>query len=355
MLRSAFLITLTFAFAATAGCGGVLAADADRQPRTLIVVNKSDSTVGLLDFATGAALATLPTGFTPHEVATSPDGRLAAVSNYGTGDKPGSTLTVIDIAAAKVVRTIDLEKHTRPHGVCWYADDRLAVTTEGSGHVLVVDPAAGKVLSAIETGQKVSHQVAVASDGRRAFVANIGSGSITAVDLERGRKIKDVPTGRGAEAIAITPNGGEIWVGNRDEGSISVIDAQSLQVVATIPCRGNPFRIAITPDGRRALASATITGEAVAFDVAQRTELLRRRLQLDPSPAGARRGFARLAPGSPMPVGLVLSPDGRTAVVAATIADKLVVLDAKTLEIRRVLPAGGEPDGLALSSIRKAQ
>lgn len=351
ILPSALLSAVSFlALAATMAFGGArAAADGDGQPRTLIVVNKSDSTAGLLDFTTGATLATLPTGFTPHEVATCPDGRLAAVSNYGTGDKPGSTLTVIDIAAAKVLRTIDLGQHTRPHGVCWYAADRLAVTTEGSGHVLVVDPQTGKIRSAIETGQNVSHQVAVAPGGRRAFVANIGSGSVTVVDLERGAKVKDIPSGRGAEAVALVPDGREVWIGNRDEGSISVIDTESLEVVATIPCRGNPFRIAITPDGRRALASATITGEVVAFDVPQRKELLRRRLNLEPTPAGSRRGFARLAPGSPMPVGLILSSDGNIAVVAATMADKLVVLDAHTLEIQRVLPAGGEPDGLALS------
>jgi YVTN family beta-propeller protein len=330
------------------------AADGAREPRTLLVVNKDDSTVALLVFGTGKSFATLPTGFTPHEAAASSDGTLAAVSNYGTGDRPGSTLTIIDVTAAKLARTVDLGDHTRPHGVCWYAADRLAVTTEGSGHLLVVDPLSGKVLSAIATGQEMSHQVAVTPGGGRAFVANIGSSSVTAVDLERGAKLKDVPTGRGAEGIAVTPDGREVWVGNRNEGSISVIDAASLEVVAKIPCPGMPFRIAIAPDGRHALASATITGEVVLLDVRGRKEVLRRKLAIEPAPAAARRGFARLAPGGPMPVGLILSPDGATAVVAATMADKLAVLDARTLEIRRVVDAGGEPDGLALSAARPA-
>ena len=334
------------ALADRASAGGV-AAD---PPRTLLVVNKSDSTLGLIDFASGKALAMVPTGFTPHEVAASPDGKLAAVSNYGTGERPGSSVTIVDVAAAKVVRTIDLGRHTRPHGVCWFADDRLAVTTEGSRHLLVVDPRAGTVVHETETAQDVSHMVAVARDGRRAFVANIGSGSVTAIDLERGVKLKDVPTGRGAEGIAVTPDGREAWVGNRDEGSVSVIDAASLEVVATIPCRGMPIRVAVAPDGQRALVTAAVTGEAVVLDVPRRKELLRRKLQVEPAPAAERRPFARLAPGSPMPVGLILSPDGQTAVVAATMADKLAVLDARTLEVRSLMSAGGEPDGLAFST-----
>ena len=345
-IRMSSTVTLAALVLCLAGTLPAPAADAP-QPHTLLDVHKDDSTVALLEFQTGKPIATLPTGFTPHEVAASPDGKLAAVSNYGTGDKPGSTLTIIDVPAARVARTVDLGEHTRPHGVCWYAPDRLAVTAEGSGHLLVVDPLTGKILSAVRTGQEMSHQVVVAPGGGRAFVANIGSGSVTVVDLERGAKLKDVPTGRGAEAIAITPDGREVWVGNRNEGSISLIDANSLEAVAKIPCAGMPFRVAIAPDGRHALASATITGEVVLLDVPQRKEVLRRKLGVEPAPAASRRGFARLAPGSPMPVGLILSPDGTTAVVAATMADKVAVLDAKTLEVRRVIDAGSEPDGLA--------
>ena len=348
---AAALVALTLGLVGTPPTG---AADAP-QPHTLLVVNKDDSTVALLEFRTGKSIATLPTGFTPHEGAASPDGKLAAVSNYGTGDKPGSTLTIVDVPAAKVARTVDLGEHTRPHGVCWYAPDRLAVTTEGTGHMLVVNPLSGKVLSAVRTAQETSHQVAVAPGGRRAFVANIGSGSVTVVDLERGAKLKDIPTGRGAEAIAVTPDGREVWVGNRNEGTISVIDAASLEAVAKIPCPGMPFRVAIAPDGRHGLASATITGEVVLLDVRQRKEVLRRKLGIGPAPVAARRGFARLAPGSPMPVGLILSPDGATAVVAATMADKLAVLDARTLEVLRVIDAGGEPDGLAFGAARPAK
>ena len=72
---------------------GVAAADSG----TLIVLNKSDNNVSLINLATKKAVATIPTGVGPHEVAVSPNGKIAVVANYGTGQAPGSSLTVIDV------------------------------------------------------------------------------------------------------------------------------------------------------------------------------------------------------------------------------------------------------------------
>ena len=99
----------------------------------------------------------------------SPDGRRAVVSNYGTREQPGSTLSIVDLEQPRELRRIDLAPHTRPHGVAWFAPDRIAVTTEGSQHLLVVDPDAGRIVAAIATAQDVSHMVAV-SARRRARV-----------------------------------------------------------------------------------------------------------------------------------------------------------------------------------------
>ena len=101
--------------ALTLAAGASVAAAAD----TLVVLDKSDATASLIDLAQGAAVATLPTGQAPHEVDVSPDGKLALVANYGTREAPGSTLTLIDVPGARVVRTIGLAPHQRPHGVKW--------------------------------------------------------------------------------------------------------------------------------------------------------------------------------------------------------------------------------------------
>jgi YVTN family beta-propeller protein len=318
---------------------------------TLLVVRKSGDAIDFVDPGSGMRLASVPTGHAPHEVSVSPDGRRAVVSNYGTREQPGTTLSIVDLAEPRELRRIDLAPHSRPHGVAWFAPDRIAVTAEGSGHLLVVDPDAGRVVAAIATGQDVSHMVAVSRDGARAYVTNIGSGTTTAIDLAAARKLGDVATGAGSEALALTPDGGELWVAARADGAIAVVDTATLEVEARIALPGIPIRIAMTPDGRAAFVTCAGSSELVAFDVATRRERDRRDVDVPLAPDAAQRPFARLAAGSPLPVGLITSRDGRTAYVAATMGDRVVQFDTATLGLLRSAAVGGEPDGLAVTDV----
>ena len=65
-------VTLLFLLAA---CAAIVA---PVQAGTLLVANKTDDTVDLVDPATGKSGATLPTGHAPHEIAVSPDGSTLA-------------------------------------------------------------------------------------------------------------------------------------------------------------------------------------------------------------------------------------------------------------------------------------
>ena len=50
---------------------------------TIVVANQEAASATVLDAATLKPIATLPVGVGPHEVAMSPDGRWAVVTNYG--------------------------------------------------------------------------------------------------------------------------------------------------------------------------------------------------------------------------------------------------------------------------------
>ena len=104
----------------------------DASAETLIVANKSDDTVDLLSLDSGESLATLPTGHAPHEVAVSADGKRAIVTNYGDRERPGSSLTLIDLDGAKVVRTIELGEHRRPHGIAWISPSKSNCTNRSA-------------------------------------------------------------------------------------------------------------------------------------------------------------------------------------------------------------------------------
>jgi len=325
--------------------------DAAAATGTLIVLNKSAANASLIDLATGRIVATLPTGEGPHEAAVSPDGRQAVVTNYG-GRTPGSTLTLIDVAAAKVAGTIDLGDHRRPHGVAWLPDGRhLAVTAEASKALLIVNVPESRVAAAIPTDQEVSHMVVVTPDGKRAFVANIGSGSVTAINLEARSTLKTIPTGAGAEGIALTPDGRALWVTNREADTVSVIDTATLDIAATMPSAAFPIRAAVTPDGRWALVSHARSGDLAVFDAKSLKERARVTMSLESSGADGRL-FGGQFGKSPVPIGILVHPDGRRAYVANANADVVAIVDLETWKVVGLLKAGKEPDGMAYSRRR---
>ncbi|MET0534115.1 MAG: cytochrome D1 domain-containing protein [Steroidobacter sp.] len=330
--------------------GGVAAA---APAGTLLVLNKSDDTVSLVDLETQEIKATLPTGDSPHEVAVSPDGKTAVVSNYGDTKNPGKTLTVIDVPGKKVVRTIDLGDYSRPHGIAWLQGDNVAVTVEASKALLVVSTSEGKVKHAIATDQIGSHMVAVSPKHRRAFTANIGSGSTTVVDLTSHKRITDVATGKGAEGIAVAPDGSEVWVTNRDANTISVVDPATLKITSTLQPGEVPIRVKFTPDGTRALISNARSGDVAVFDTV--TKKLVGRVPMQEAGKEAPRGEARPLVSQfgdgPVPVGILMPDPLSVAFVANTNADTVTMIDLNTLKIVGRLKAGREPDGLGFSAV----
>lgn len=318
---------------------------------TLIVANKAEATVSLVDLPAGKVAATLPVGTGPHEVAVSPSGRLALIANYGGPGAAGagSTLTLIDVPAAKVVKTIDLGEYRRPHGLVFTGEGRALVTCETNKALIEVDVEAGKVTGAVTTGQEVSHMVAVTPDGSRAFIANIGSGSMTAVDLKGKKHLKDVPTGQGAEGIAVTPDGKQVWVTNRAADTVTVIDARTLEVLGSHSSADFPIRAEATPDGQRVLVSNAESGDLSVFTTADRK--LERRVKLELTAAKDAQGRLMEFGGSSVPIGIEIAPDGKHAYVAHANADQISVVDLTAWKRVGSLTAGKEPDGMGYSSL----
>lgn len=318
----------------------------------IIVASKSGNDVYFVDRESGKTLAVLPTGLEPHEVEVSFDGRIAVVCNYGNREIPGNTLSVYDVESAKLIRTIDLGEHTRPHGMKWLnGTDRMLVTTEGSQHLLVVDIALGTVEKALFTNQEVSHMVGVTPDNRLAFVPSIRSGFVSVFDLETDELVDQLYSGRGAEGIDVSPDGRELWVTNRADNTITVFDTQSLTKIMDIPCADFPIRARFTPDGHKFVVSNARSGTIAVFDAHNKTLL--QDIQLTPPPPAATdsvRYFAEFE-GTSIPIGLVI-PDNRHVYVANTRSDVVTVIDLETFEIIDHFAAGREPDGINFSALK---
>lgn len=299
-----------------------------QSPR-LLVLNKTEATFVIIDPASGKALARIPTGDGPHELAVSDDGRYAFASNYGTGQAPGHTISMFDIAAQKELRRIDVAPLTRPHGLA-FVNGRLYFTAEADKKIARYDPATNNIDWLFETGQNATHMVYVARDAKTIFTANIASDSISIIQQapDGAWTHTVVNVGKGPEGLDLAPNGRELWTAHSRDGGVSIIDVPSRKVVHNINIgtkRSN--RIKLTPDGRYALVSDLEAGEIVVIDAAARKEIKR-------------------VPVGPMAEGIVI-PDNTRAFVAINGEDYVAVLDLKTWTVSRKLVTGKGPDGMA--------
>lgn len=317
----------------------------------LIVANKSDNTVNLIDRQSGEILSTIETGLEPHEVEVTHDGKYAVITNYGNRELPGNSLSVINIEKAVNEKTIDLGEHTRPHGMIFLKNSyTLLVTAEGSKNLLVVDIEKGSVIKSILTEQEISHMVAVINNPPRAFVSSIRTGNMTVIDLKENKIITHVYSGTGAEGIAVTPDEKEVWVTNRGDNTISVFDTKTLEMIETIPCGEFPIRAKFSPDGRYFLVSNARSGEIAVFNTKEKSLAANISLKIELSDDPEGRYFAAEFQGSSIPIGLVV-PDNQTAYVANTNADVITVIDLNNFEITGHFKTGKQPDGISHSPL----
>lgn len=311
---------------------------------TLLVANRTGGSLSLFDLRTGVEMARVPIGAAiPHEVAVSPDGRLAVTGAYGPNEAPGRQVVVIDVASGRAMRRIDVGERSRPHSLVFMPDGRrVVVTLEDSDRIAVVDVVEGRVLRTHPTGGREGHMVRLSPDGTRAYVTSRGGeGTLSVITLDDDRPPVVVATGAGAEGLAVTPDGAEAWVVNRDARSISIVDTRALKVVHSIDVPPDARRAEISPAGRVLVphaGPADAPGQYLSvYDVRSRTLLHRRRVhEREASPGG-----------------FGIHVVGERAFVSDRAARSVFVIAIDGLKTLRTLTtAHDDPDGLAYSPLR---
>jgi len=318
----------------------------------LVVANQQAASATILNAATLKTIATLKVGLGPHEVAVSPDGRWAVVTNYGTRDAQGNTLSVIDLSLVMpvVARTIDLGEYHRPHGAAFVANgSKLVVTSESSQRLVLVDFTSGKVDTALATNGRGAHMVAVTRDGRRAWTANIADGTVTEYDLVQRVTGRTFPGAPNDEGIAATPGGAQVWVGSNTAHTVTVLDTREGKPVATLDGFGTPYRIGITRSGRLAVVNDPASNRIWVYEVPSRDRVA----EID---LGRERGLAAGAGGAPGetgagPEGVAFDPIADFAYVTLNGTNQVVAVDLAQLRVAGFGSVGAGPDGIGYSGL----
>jgi len=312
----------------------ITARAADTPSPALIVLNKHDANLAVVDPASGNVVGRVATGVEPHEVAVSTDGTLAFVANWGTAREAGRTLSVIDLVALKELHRVDLGPLRRPHGIA-FAGGKAYFTAETNKLIGRYDPATNQVDWLLGTGQETTHMVIVSRNLTTIFTSNIDSDSIsiferTSFDRKNETwKHTVVPVGGGPEGFDVSPDGYELWAAHTRGGGVSVVNLQTKQVTETIKLEAKRLsRLKFTPDGAHVLITDFDAGELMILDVQTHKEIKRLKM-------------------GRFPEGIQIVPDGSRAYIAVAGDNTIVVLDLKTWDVTGHITPGAEPDGMA--------
>ena len=314
-----------------------------RSEGLLLVANKGDQTLSIINPATGEQLAAVPeAGVTGHEVVASADGKLAFVPIYGDSGvghagTDGSLIRVIDLEQHAIVGTIDFGKGMRPHcAVLGPKNGLIYVTTELADSISIIDPKTLQVVGAVPTGQAQSHMLAISHDGKTGYTANVGPGTVSVLDLEKGSTRKIIPVSKTTQRISISRDDRWVFTADQTQPRLAVIDTRKNEVVKWIQLPGTAYGTATTPDGRWLIVALNSINK-VAFVHLPAMQVVQ---TLD-------------VPKSPQEV--LVRPDGQTAYVSCDASREIVVIDLKQLNhfvVEKTIAAGKGADGLAWAAAK---
>ena len=301
----------------------------------LLVVNKGEQSLGIVDPTSGQQIATVPEGgITGHEVAVSPNGRLAFVPIYGNSGvgRPGTdgnNMVVIDIAARKVVNNVDFGRGVRPHCVIYEPKhDLLYVTAEIENAVRVIDPKTLKTLASIPTGQPESHMLAITQDGRRGYTANVGPGTVSVLDLEAKKTLAVIPISEMIQRISLSRDDKMVFVGDQIKPELVVIDTTTNKVQTRVALPASAYGTASTRDGRWLLVALPSANKVAVVDL--HTMKVARTIDV---------------PATPQFV--LVRPDNQVAYVSCDVSHKIAVINLSEWKVDQLIDAGKGADGLA--------
>jgi YVTN family beta-propeller protein len=298
----------------------------------LLVLEKGDRLLAIVDPATLKIVGRVAAGEDPHEVVANENGTRAYISNYGGFGTPHKTLSVVDLVSQKPLPVVDLGPLKAPHGVD-IVKDKVYFTAEGSKVIGSYDPIKNEVVWVLGTGQDRTHMLKVKSDLTAIYTANITSGTVSIFEPSKnadasGWAETNVQVGKNPEGFDISPDGKELWAASHEE-MVTIIDLATKKAVQTIDLQTKfANRLKFTPDGERVLISDLGTGDLIVVNAASRKEI--KRISLGHGCAG-----------------ILIVPDGSVAYVAVSRDDNVAVIDLKTLSVTGRITTGKGPDGLA--------
>ena len=310
--------------AATSACDAQGAQSAPPTRPFVVVANQRSGVATLVELASGR-VSHVDLDGNPHEVAVSPDGRIALLTIPGRFS--GTEVKVLDLATARVRRTIDLGRYKDPHGVAFLSDSVALIGTLGGTSAVYVDVRTGRVIRAVDGLPENPYVIKLAGNGR-AYVSSPHSGKVSEIDVAAQRVSRTIEIPDDPAGIAVSADGRELYAAVwRDKvgGGIAIYDLSRGVVTAKLSAT-QPRRMTVTDDQKLVVVS-----DRDELRIVDRATRQVRTVAL-----------GRDAGGS----GVACSPDSTRCYVALSQAGEIVEVDVNAARVLRRFAAARGVDGV---------
>jgi PQQ-dependent catabolism-associated beta-propeller protein len=289
----------------------------------VFVSSEKDNAMAVVDAARGEVVASPALCKRPRHMQLSPDRMqlLVACSD-------DHRVVVWDIAAGKVVSRLDVGEDPEmfdlsPDG------NMLYVSNEEDATLTAFDLSTRKKSFEVKVGGE-PEGVKVSADGKLVYVTSEVASMVHVIDVATRKVVKDISVGKRPRRFLLV--GAELWVSSELDGSVSIIRTGDHTVQATVPFKPQgmrsedvtPVGMALSPDGKTAYVGLGRANHVGVVDVASR--------QVKGYVLVGRRAW-----------GLAVSRDGKRLYVANGLSDDLSIVDTQTLKATKTLRVGRVP------------
>jgi len=261
--------------------------------------------------------------------------------------------------------------------------ETIFVTLEKDNALAVVDPVAGKLIKTIPLGQR-PRGIVLSKDQQQLYIATSDDDTIQVIDIKSLKAVATLPSGEDPETFAMNPSGDQLYVSNEDDSLVTVIDIKQAKAVETIAVGVEPEPITVSPDEKWVASGSEATN--MVHWINRETLVVEHNTLVDPRPRGlsftsdsqqlwvtSEMGgtvtvldvdthekiksihfeIAGVSSEKIQPVGVIIDDKKQWALVALGPANRVALINAKTMVVEKYFLVGQRVWNLAFSPDQK--
>ena len=233
-----------------------------------------------------------------------------------------------------------IETSHRPRDMQFRDDHKQLLVACGDDDVIdVIDVASLKVVDHIPTGSS-PELFQLSRDEKDLYVSNEEGSAVQEISIADKIIVREIATGAEPEGIAITDDGKTLYVTSEVTDMVHVVDLGAGAVTDNVIVGTRPRRFLLLP--KELWVSNELSGQVSIID--RSTNQVTKSLDFVPP------GFRQV---DVTPVGMTMTKDGKTAIIALGRSNHIAFVDTATRKIEDYVLVGNRAWGVALSPDEK--